>query len=71
MGLDYGLQVQQCLQFGLFTSIKRVLGKLGLLRNDEPLDVLFQLLYADHRLLRGAIPRPCRLLIVVVRKRRI
>jgi hypothetical protein len=46
LALDYGLQVQQCLQSRLFTSIKWVLCKFRLLRNDQLLDIIFQLVYA-------------------------
>jgi hypothetical protein len=46
LALDYGLQVQQRLQSCLFTSIKWILCKFRLLRNDQLLDIIFQLVYA-------------------------
>ncbi len=46
LALDYGLQVQQRLQSRLFTSIKWILCKFRLLRDDQSLDIIFQLVYA-------------------------
>lgn len=63
LALDYGLQVQQRLQSCLFTSIKWILCKFRLLRNDQMLDIIFQLVYA-YAWLRGAIDFPPRRLLV-------
>jgi hypothetical protein len=65
LALDYGLQVQQCLQSGLFTSIKWILCKFRLLRNDQLLDIIFQLVYA-YSGFGSAIDLPRRRLLVRV-----
>lgn len=64
LALDYCLQVQQRLESCLFTSIKWILCKFRLLRNDQLLDIIFQLVYAYARL-RSAIDFPPRRLLLV------
>jgi len=59
LALDNCLQVQQCLQSCLFTSIKWILCKLRLFRNNKLLDIIFQLVYAYGCWL-GAIDIPPR-----------
>lgn len=61
--LDYCLQVQQRLQSCLFTSIKWILCKFRLLRDDQVLDIIFQLVYA-YAGLRSTIDFPPRRLLV-------
>lgn len=62
--MDYGLQVQQRLQSCLFTSIKRIICKFRLLRNDQLLDIILQLVYAYSSRLGSAIDWACARLLV-------
>jgi len=48
--LEKTLQVQQCPQSCLYTSIKRCVRKFSLRSNDQLLDVIIQLVYAYSRL---------------------
>ena len=68
LALDYSLQVQQCLQSGLFTSIKRILCKFRPIRNDKLLDIMFQLVYA-YPLWWSAIDLPRRRLQLLLMMR--
>ena len=63
LALDNCLQVQQCLQSCLFTSIKWILCKLRLFRNNKLLDIIFQLVYAYGCWLGAIDIPPCRRLV--------